>query len=322
MRAKLKAGLRQVFLAAMALATVPAGAQAQAAPVSFQWPENPFAPTLPGQLFLPTEEYRFEKAQRVFGESMSGIGDELFQIATYPLRDPLTFGAFALGVGALTLVDRQTTALYQQTIVPIGEAFDLPRPFNIQHLTTDGQYIAGAVLGTYAYGLAANDERSQVAALLATKAIFYSYFTSHVILKAAFGRVRPVNDLATHTGPTGNFSTSPFDFFQSTGLHFDSFAYATGMPSFHFTMYFATARVYSGVYDNYLIPYAAAAALALQSAEGHNHWVSDMVAGALIGTGIGNVVLNSYEDRRRQSFGTVVPLIGDGSMGLGFQMSF
>lgn len=295
---------------------------AQAEELSFRWPDNPFAPTLADDLFAPTNENRFDKAGRVFVETMGGIDNELFQIATYPLRDPVTFGTFALGIGGLMLVDRQTTTLYQQTLPPIGRQFDLPRLTNISFLTADEEWIALGMAGTYAYGIAANDERAQVAALLAGKAVAYSYLTSHIILKAALGRKRPVQDLANHTGDPGVYTTDPFDFFNWNGVHFDSTAAATGMPSYHFTMYFAAARVYSGVYDNYLIPYGIAAAIALQSAEGHNHWVSDMAAGALIGTGIGNVVLGSYEDRRRESFGTVTPIVSTEGVGLNWQMSF
>lgn len=289
---------------------------------SFSWPANPFEFTLGDDLFPITTEYRFEKAERVFVESMSGIGQELFDIFSYPVRDPMTFGAYALGVAALTLVDKPTTTLYQKTILPIGEGFDLPRPFDIPNITIDEQYIGLGLAGTYAYGIAANDERAQVAALLSTKAVAYSYLTSHVLLKAGFGRLRPVKDLEGHTGPTGVFTTDPFDFFQGTGVHFDSNPLGTGMPSFHFTLYFSTARVYSGVYDNYVIPYGIAAALALQSAEGHNHWVSDMVAGALIGTGIGNVVLNNYDNRKRESFGTFMPIVSSNGVGLGYHVSF
>ncbi len=310
------------MLAAAALMLQAAGAGAQEAPVSFQWPDNPFAPTLSADLFPATGEDRFEKAGRVFVQSMGGIGGEMFQIATYPLRDPVTFGTFALGIGGLMLVDRQTTTFYQQTLPPIGRKFDLPNLTNISFLTADEEWIALGMAGTYAYGIAANDERAQVAAMLAGKAVAYSYLTSHIILKAALGRKRPVQDLAGHSGDPGVYSTDPFDFFNWNGIHLDSTAAATGMPSYHFTMYFAAARVYSGVYDNYLIPYGIAAAIALQSAEGHNHWVSDMVAGALIGTGIGNVVLSSYEDRKRQSFGTFTPIVGSEGVGLGWQVSF
>jgi hypothetical protein len=65
-----------------------------------------------------------------------------------------------------------------------------------------------------------------------------------------------------------------------------------------------------------------AAALALNSAEGHNHWVSDMVAGALIGTGIGNVILNGYENRRNESFGVVMPVVSSKGVGLNYSLNF
>ena len=314
--------IRRVCAAAAVTAASVAGATAQGSSLSFDWPDNPFAPTLSDEFFVDTGEPRFEKAGRVFVQSMSGIGSELGDIATFPARDPVAFGAFALGVGALMVFDEPLTKAYQKTLVPIGEKFDLPELVDTDRITVDGQYVIGTIAGTYAFGIAANDERSQVAALLATKAVAYSYLTSHLILKPAFGRLRPVKDLAGHTGPTGDFSTSPFDFFNSTGIHFDTEPYATAMPSFHFTMYFSTARVYSGVYDNYLIPYGLATVLALQSAEGHNHWVSDMVAGALIGTGIGNVILNNYEERRGGIDMSFSPIASSKGAGIGFQFTF
>ncbi len=295
---------------------------AMAGDYAYDWLENPFSATLPDTLFEDSGEARFDKAGRVFVESMSGIGTELGDIFSFPLRDPATFGAFALGVGALVLVDRPMTEAYQAAFLPIGERFDLPKLVDIDNFTIDAQYLGLGLAGTYAYGLAANDERAQVAALLSAKAVAYSYLTSHLLLKTGFGRVRPVRDLAGHQGPTGDFTTSPFDFFQSTGVHFDTHAYATAMPSFHFTLYFSTARVVSGVYDNYLVPYSLAAVLALQSAEGHNHWVSDMVAGALIGTGIGNVILNNYEDRRGGIDMSFAPIMSSRGAGVGFQVRF
>ena len=312
---------RTCVAAALLLTAMATGASAEG--IDFAWPENPFALTLSDQLFVDTGEARFEKAGRVFGDAMSGIGAELGDIASFPFRDPGTFGIFAVGIGALVMVDVPTTKAYQEHILPIGKEFNLPELVDIDNVTIDSQYLALGVAGTYAWGLAANDERSQVAALLATKAVAYSYLTSHLVLKTAFGRLRPVKDLDNPPKGGGRvFSTSPFDFFNSTGVHFDTEPYATAMPSFHFTMYFSTARVYSGVYDNYLIPYGLATALALQSADGHNHWVSDMVAGALIGTGIGNVILRNYEERRDGINMSFAPIASSKGAGIGFQMTF
>lgn len=320
------AGIRRSVLGGVLALALTAGAlpaQAETPELNFTWPENPFAFTLPEDTFTPTGENRFEKTARVFSETLGTVGEDLFDIATYPLHDPVTFGTFALGVGALVLADKPLTIAYQEAVIPIGEAFDLPRIVPKSYgVFNDGAYLLAASAGGMVYGLAANDERAQVAAILSAKAIAYSYLTSHVVLKPLFGRVRPVDDLSTATGPSGDFTNSPFEWFRSDGIHFASTAYATGMPSFHLTMYFATARVWSGVYDNYLIPYAAAGALALANAEGHHHWVSDMVAGALIGTGIGNVVLHNYYDEHNKTFGSVVPVVSSEGIGLNWTMTF
>lgn len=315
-------GVQGLLVAALASFAAVGPSMAQDS-LTFTMPENPFAPVLSDDLFAETGEARFDKAGRVFLDSMAGIGDELTDIFTYPFREPANFAVYAAGIGALTLVDRQTTIFYQDEIEARIADFDLPRPdFLPRGITVDAFYLGAMVAGTYAYGLAANDERAQVAAMLSTKAVAYSYLTSHLILKTGFGRRRPVKNLSTHTGPTGVFTTSPFDFFQSSGVHFDPHPDATSMPSFHFTMYFSTARIYSGVYDNYWVPYGVAAILAAQSAEGHNHWVSDMVAGALIGTGIGNVILDNYADRRGGTFATVMPYASANGAGLGVHMAF
>lgn len=322
MRQALKESLTMATVCVASLLALPSGAAAETS-FSFDMPLNPFAPVLPDELFVETGENRLQKAERVFFDTMGGIGNELGDIFSFPFRDPATFGAYAAGIGALTLVDRPTTIFYQDYIEANIAGFDLPRPgFLPAGISTDAFYIGAAVAGTYAYGIAANDERAQVAALLSTKAVAYSYMTSHLLLKTGFGRRRPVKNLSTHTGPTGVLTTSPFDFFESSGVKFDPSPDATSMPSFHFTMYFSTARVYSGVYDNYWIPYGIAGILAAQSVEGHNHWVSDMVAGALIGTGIGNVLLDNYAERRGSRFSTVTPYVTSNGAGLGVHMSF
>jgi hypothetical protein len=73
------------------------------------------------------------------------------------------------------------------------------------------------------------------------------------------------------------------------------------MPSFHFTMFFSVARVYARSYDNYWLPYVVAAGMLGSDITGHRHWVSDMVAGALLGTFIGNRVYDSHMKRKNTS---------------------
>ncbi|MEZ5767880.1 MAG: hypothetical protein R3D80_09625 [Paracoccaceae bacterium] len=93
------------------------------------------------------------------------------------------------------------------------------------------------------------------------------------------------------------------------------------MPSFHFTMYFSTARVYSGVYDNYLIPTGSRPRWHCNRRTGITTGCR-MVAGALIGTGIGNVILRNYEERRDGINMSFAPIASSKGAGLGFQMTF
>ncbi|RME18841.1 MAG: phosphatase PAP2 family protein [Alphaproteobacteria bacterium] len=325
-RAYLMKTARRIALLAASLLPVAAGAARAEGLSAGVWPRNPFAFTLSDEIFTAPEAPRFETAARIAGDGLATIGADLADIFTFPMRDPGAFAAYALGVGALVLIDRPTTIAYQETLVPLGKRINLPPLVDMSgwpiNVSVDEQYVGAAVAGTWAYGVLANDERAQVAAMLSAKAFGYSYLTSHVLLKAAFGRNRPVPGLRGHRGPVGDYTTSPFDFFNAPGINLSSVTAGTGMPSFHFTMYYSTARVYAGVYDNWLVPYALATALALQSAEGHHHWVSDMVAGALIGTGIGNVVLSNYQDRRRERLGTLTPVVSSKGAGVLYQLRF
>ena len=202
-----------------------------------------------------------------------------------------------LGVGALVLTDVPITSFYQDSVEPVFDGFVLPK-INVgeplDFLSNESRYLIAGLAGSYALGVAFRDEKSQTAAVLSRKAIAYSYLTSHVILKSITGRNRPVPNLSTFEGDPGDFTTNPLDFGNYHGVSLNSAAYGTAMPSFHVTHYFAVARVYSGVYDNYFIPYGLAGVLFASNIRGHRHWVSDMVAGAAIGTVIGEVVLNEY----------------------------
>ncbi|WP_297815818.1 hypothetical protein [uncultured Polaribacter sp.] len=46
-------------------------------------------------------------------------------------------------------------------------------------------------------------------------------------------------------------------------------------------------------YDNYWIPYGVMSAVFFSNVKGHQHWFSDMVAGAIVGTLIGRSVVRS-----------------------------
>lgn len=255
-------------------------------------------------VFSDTNETRPEKAARVLDTAITTIPSDLGGIATFPIDNFAVTAAAVAGVGALMLVDRQTTAFWQDSIEPAFQNFKLPRISNQlpSWLGPESQWILAGIGATYAYGIAANDERAQAAATLSAKAVAYSYLTSQLVLKPLFGRNRPVDGLSSFNGDPGVFTTNPFDFGNRRGIPVRPTAFGTAMPSFHVTQYFAVARVYSGVYDNSPWPYAVAGLLTVSNISGHNHWVSDMVAGGLVGVAIGSAVLESYGERRAGQF--------------------
>ncbi|MEC7760314.1 MAG: phosphatase PAP2 family protein [Pseudomonadota bacterium] len=274
-------------------------------------------------VFSDTNEARPQKAARVLDTAITTIPADLSGIAMFPIENFAVTAAAVAGVGALMLVDRQTTEFWQDNIEPRFQGFSLPRISNQlpAWLGAESQWILAGIAGTYAYGIAANDERAQAAATMSAKAIAYSYVTSQLVLKPLFGRNRPVDGLSSFIGDPGDFTTNPFDFGNRQGIPFRPVPFGTALPSFHVTQYFAVARVYSGVYDNSLLPYAVAGLLTVSNISGHNHWVSDMVAGGLVGFAIGSVVLSNYNERRNGQF-SVVPSVSSDSVGLTATMSF
>lgn len=291
---------------------------------------------IPSSLFIDTGENRFQKAGRTFAQSiggLQGIGEDFADIGLFPLREPLLFGAAVLSLGVLVSNDFEMTSYYQDRIEPLFDGFSISPIIpnlglsGLPNVGSEGQYLLAGIGLTYAVGLAFNDERAQVAALLSTKAVAYSYLVSHVLLKPVFGRLRPVPHLSSHAGQT-NFmdsagrSPNPYRWGNPKNLTLRSTSYATAMPSFHYTMYFAVARVYSGVYNNSILPYVAAGVLSVANIRGHNHWVSDMAAGAVIGTVIGQSILDNYVERRAGISTSFTPVLSSSGFGARVTLSF
>lgn len=308
--------------------------QAQAEPASLSF-SSQSAPLNFGLGLAPAErrfsygqiaENRGERALRTFRLSMGNIPREVGQMLSFPFREPGKTALFALGVGALISVDRPTTIFWQDEISPIFDDFALPPlapGLNRYGISNESQYLLAGLGLTYLGGVAFNDERAQTAALLSGKAVAYSYLTSQIILKPIFGRLRPVDNLSTFTGTDPDRTTDPWQFGHSTGISFGAEIHGTSMPSFHLTQYFAVARIYAGIYDNNVVPYLVAGALTASNIRGHRHWVSDMVAGAAIGIGIGSLILNQYENRKDLSDGGIfMPVVSSSGVGFTYSIEF
>ncbi|HBZ45324.1 MAG TPA: hypothetical protein DEO85_15005 [Maritimibacter sp.] len=291
---------------------------------------------IPSIHFIDTGENRFQKAGRTFKQTIGGPaawGKELAEIGLFPFQEPVIAGAAALGVGAIVANDHKITAFYQDKIEPAFDWFTPDYLFRpgpnapeiVRGLAIEDQYILLGMGLTYAYGFAFNDERAQAAALLSAKAVTYSFITTQLVLKPIIGRMRPVPGLSSYSGTEADarardYSTSPYLFGKAPGIQVTG-RLGTAFPSYHYTQYFAIARVYSGVYDNSWIPYALAGVAAVSNIRGHNHWVSDMAAGAVVGTVIGQTVLNNYSERKGINM-TVTPSISTKSVGAQFSMTF
>ena len=270
------------------------------------------------------QENRLDVSAGILEDAFFTIDDDLSGIFSYPFENPEITSLFLLGIGALVLADKPLTSYYQDSVEPVFDGFGLP-PLNLgpsfSAFSNESQYVYAGIAGSYALGLAFNDEKAQTAAVLATKAVAYSYLTSHVLLKSAIGRNRPVQNLSTFDGESGDFTTNPLDFGNYHGVDLLTTAYGTAMPSFHTTLYFSVARIYAGVYDNYWVPYSLAGVLFASNIRGHRHWVSDMVAGALIGTAIGEVVLDGYNSSKQSSV-SIAPYATGEDVGVYFSKSF
>jgi len=270
------------------------------------------------------EEGRAQKSSRLISDAFFNIDDDFKGMALYPFEHPKETLFFLGGIGVLVAADKPVTRYYQDKVEPLFNGYALKTPAAAKKLGLNGadSYLVLGITGSYALGVAFNDEKSQKAALLAGKATVYSIMISHLLLKTITGRQRPVSNLRTATGDQPPFTTNPYAFGHFRRPRLGSFAGGSSMPSYHFTQYFAVARVYAEVYDNYLIPYGVAAALLASDIKGHRHWVSDMVAGALIGTVIGGVVANNAEDSAAASSTMVIPAYSGNQISLNFYHQF
>jgi hypothetical protein len=265
----------------------------------------------------------------IFNEVVTDIPDDLLGIVRAPFDSPDAARDYALILGGLILTDKYTTKLYQDHIEDQFDALDFI-PFEPNGdkfpsgISSSGRYLVLGLSGAYAGSVISSDAKGQAAALLSAKAMTYSYITSHVILKTLFGRNRPHRYLS-NCGNAGEviepgFTCDNLDFGNKRDKIFKSAGLATAMPSFHATMLFSVARVYQQTYDDYLIPYSIAAALFAHEGKGHNHWVSDLFAGAIIGTVIGDVVTDNFFGDNEDI--ALEPVIAEESQGINLSYRF
>jgi hypothetical protein len=255
---------------------------------------------------------RFER----IGQAFRSVPDDLGGIARYPVDHWRETRNGLLLVGALVAADKPLTRYWQDHIETSLDGFQLPRSplhsiTNGHAAGEDGWLLAG-VGATYLYGFALDDGKAQETGIRATKAVTYSYVVSQLLLKSLTGRRRPLDSLSDGQ-PDGIRTRNPYDFGHVHAPQWNSDARDSSMPSFHFTMFFSVATVYSRMNDDAWWPYGLAAVGLASNVRGHHHWVSDMVAGALVGTAIGRVVTQSAVDDERLA---ITPFVEPGGTGI------
>ena len=170
----------------------------------------------------------------------------------------------------------------------------------------------------YVAGLVVRDRTLAGAGAAATQALAVTATTT-VLLKWTTGRVYPTNggdpnDPARLSHPEYARELHPFDV--TRGL--------AAWPSGHTSASVSVAAALTAYYPEEvwvpLVGYPVALAIAAGMLAGDRHWLSDVVAGGLIGHGIGYSIGRSMRRLHREGRSaeaardfTVVPLIGDGA---------
>ena len=271
--------------------------------------------SLPMVAQLDFEIDRSVKESRVgiIRNTLLTIDDDAKAIINRPLKNP-NLTANGVKLFAMIVTDYQTTKFFQEQIEPLDvyvrDAISFPSLFTGVPVLgrwgggVDG-YMYTGVSAMYAAGVLLGNEKMQEAGILTTKAVVESYIVSHIVLKTLVARHRPARPLGDYSQTDRDsqypFVHSPLDFFNFHVPYLHSDAYGTGFPSYHATMFFAFASVNAKVFDNKWIPYGLATTALLYDIRGHNHWVSELVAGAVIGEFIGKVVYENYHERRNDS---------------------
>ena len=261
----------------------------------------------------------------IFLDEMAQTPEELSSIVAYPFNESektIKVGGIMLG---LIATDYYTTKYIVQDM--IEPAFDFPYPkVNLIEPFSDPENVLVAGVGSlYLTALLTQNEKGQRATWMTAKAFLHSYLITHVGLKTMFARQRPNRQLgASMSAPPR--TDNPFEFGDFHEIYWLSSADGTAFPSFHITLAFSSATVLGNVYQSPLVYHAVWMILTLPDFKGHNHWTSDMVMGAIVGSLIGHKITEDYmaEVATPPKAGdlTLKPLLNYGLVGLNVRYHF
>lgn len=240
---------------------------------------------------------------RVIKNTVLAIPNDFVFMGKEVSNDWSKTGLYALGTAGLILTDKVTTRFLHQHIEP-NVKYSLPNISLVKNVTPfewfvgNDAYMTYPIVGLYLGSLIGNNEKGQYVAMNALKSLTHSLVVSQLALKTIFGRNRPVRPLNTKDPNVAPWTKDNLDFFNSRDKFLAADVKASSFPSTHATAYFAIAKVFQMEYDNYWIPYGFMSIIFLSDIKEHNHWVSDMVIGGVVGTIIGrSIVKNSWRTR-------------------------
>ncbi|MCG9792671.1 phosphatase PAP2 family protein [Flavobacterium algicola] len=255
------------------------------------------------------KESRFKVATAVLKNSIISVPGDFSEMGHTISSDWKRTALYTGGIIGLIAADKITTGYLHDKIEPTID-YQLPRidvvKTDIDWVDGNNAYILYPILGLYAGSIIANNEKGQVVAVNAVKAVTYSYVISHLLLKSITGRNRPQRPLNGDEPAVAPWTKDNWDFGNFHRPYISSEADGTSFPSFHATFYYSVAKVFQMEYNNYWIPYTIATGVYLADLKNHNHWVSDILIGGLVGTIIGKSVVLSSRKQAEKSTNTAV----------------
>jgi membrane-associated phospholipid phosphatase len=215
------------------------------------------------------------------------VGSDIKATFTAPARwdrkDWLIFGGVTAGVGLAFVFDEDIRSHIQRNRnSTVDSVFDSLEPFG-------QEYSAGVLLAFYVGGEFLHDPRAKSVALDGISASIIASGLIDQPLKYVIGRSRPSKDQGA------------YDFHPFNG--------SASFPSGHATQAFAVATVISEHYESLwirLTAYGLASAVGYARLNKDEHWTSDVLAGAAIGTFVGHVVVHFNQHHRNISLQPVI----------------
>ena len=246
----------------------------------------------------PKKKNLFQTAGSVIKTSFTTIPSDFVFLGKEFSDDWKKTGYYAASILGLIATDKITTKAYHKYVEPnIDYSLPIITPNFLRSsknvwINGENSYLTYPIIGLYVGSLFANKEKGQFAAINSFKAIAYSTLITQFTLKTILGRNRPNRPLGSEPA-NAPFTNNNWDFFHGRDGYLFGAPRGTSLPSMHATGYFALAKVIQMEFDNYWIPYGIMGITFLSNIKSHEHWVSDMVVGGILGTLIGRSIVKS-----------------------------